>query len=140
MSRLPSEIRITQRVRIPAAEIELAYVRASGPGGQHVNKTSSKVQLRFNIDASVALNDQDRELLRKRLRLTQTGDLLLSSDRYRDQSRNVEDALARLEAVLRAGLVRPKPRKKTRPTRASKERRLSDKKRQSQRKRERRGE
>lgn len=140
MPRIPTEIRITQRVRIPGSELDLSYARSSGPGGQHVNKTASKVQLRFNVEASTAFNDQDRELLRKRLRLTTAGDLLVSSERYRDQGRNVEDALARFEAVIRAALVRPKHRRKSRPTRASKERRLADKRRQSQRKRERRGE
>ena len=140
MGRLPAEIRITRRVVIPQSELELTYARSSGPGGQHVNKTSTKVQLRYNVAASGALSEEDRALLTRRLRLTQDGDLIIQSERYRDQGRNVEDAVAKLQTTLRKGLERPRPRKKTRPTRASRERRLADKRRQSQRKRERRGE
>lgn len=140
MGRLPTEIQITNRVRIPAAEIEMTYVRSSGPGGQHVNKTSSKVQLRWNARTSSALSDADRELLERRLasKLTKDGELLVSSESHRDQSRNVDDAVERLTQLVRRAIRRPTPRKKTRPSRASKERRLSDKKRRSAQKRQRR--
>ena len=140
MGRLPTEILITNRVRIPAAEIELTYARSSGPGGQHVNKTSSKVQLRWNARTSPALSDADRELLERRLasKLTKDGELLVSSEAHRDQSRNVDDAVERFTHLVRRAIRRPTPRKKTRPSRASKERRLSDKKRRSAQKRQRR--
>jgi len=140
MARLPTEIRVTNRVRIPASEVELAYARSGGPGGQHVNKTASKVQLRWNALESAALSDADRELLQKRLasKLTKDGDLIVSSERYRDQSRNVDDAVERFTHVVRRAIRRPTPRKKTKPSRASRERRLQAKRHRSERKRQRR--
>lgn len=140
MARLPSEIRITNRVRIPASEIELSYARSGGPGGQHVNKTASKVLLRWNARGSSALGDVDRALLEKRLasKLTKDGDLLVSSERYRDQSRNVDDAVERFTLTVRRAIRRPTPRKKTRPSRASRERRLQEKRHRSEQKRRRR--
>lgn len=140
MARLPSEIRITNRVRIPASEIELSYARSGGPGGQHVNKTASKVLLRWNARGSPALGDVDRALLEKRLasKLTKDGDLLVSSERYRDQSRNVDDAVERFTLTVRRAIRRPTPRKKTRPSRASRERRLQEKRHRSEQKRRRR--
>jgi len=140
MARLPAEIRITHRVRIPASEVELSYARSGGPGGQHVNKTASKVQLRWNARTSAALSDADRELLETRLgsRLTKDGELIVASERHRDQSRNVEDAVARFAELVRRAIRRPTVRKKTRPSAASRERRLEDKRRRAQRKRQRR--
>ena len=140
MSRLPTEIRINDHVAIPSAEIDLAYARSGGPGGQHVNRTASKVQLRWNLRASRALTEQQRAWLGHRLasRLTTDGDLIVSSERHRDQSRNVDDAVERFAGLLREGLKRPKRRKKTRPSRASKERRLQDKKKRGEQKRQRR--
>ena len=140
MGRLPAEIRITDRLRIPAGEIDLSYARSGGPGGQHVNKTSSKVLLRWNLARSAAPSDAERARLEERLgpRLTEDGDLLLTSERHREQSRNVEDVLTRFAEVLRKGLERPKPRKKTRPSRRQKQRRLDDKRRRGDIKRQRR--
>lgn len=140
MARLPTEIRITNRVRIPASEIALSYVRSSGPGGQHVNKTASKVQLRWNARTSTALSDEDRAFLERRLesKLTKEGELLVASERHRDQGRNVDDVLERFTLIVRRAIRRPTPRKKTRPSRASRERRLAEKRRRSDRKRQRR--
>ena len=140
MARLPSEIQITNRVRIPASEVELSYARSGGPGGQHVNKTASKVLLRWNARTSRALSAEDRVLLEKRLasKLTKDGDLLVSSEKHRDQSRNVDDAIERFTLTVRRAIRRPTPRKKTRPSRAARERRLQAKRHRSESKRRRR--
>lgn len=140
MARLPSEIPITARVRIPAREITLSYARSGGPGGQHVNKTATKVLLRWNVPASAALDEDTRARLIARLgsRLTEEGDLLVTSERHRDQSRNVDDAVAKLVTLLRAALRRPKRRRATRPTAGSRERRLQSKKQRGALKRDRR--
>lgn len=140
MPRLPAEIKITNRVQIPASEIELSYARSGGPGGQHVNKTASKVLLRWNARTSGALSAEDRALLEKRLetKLTKDGDLIVTSEKHRDQSRNVDDAVERFAVVVRRAIRRPTPRKKTRPSRASRERRLESKRHRSQRKQQRR--
>ena len=140
MGRLPPEIRVTDHLAIPGAEVDLAYARSGGPGGQHVNRTASKVQLRWNLRDSRALTEPQRAWLTIRLasRLSTEGDLIISSERHREQSRNVDDAVQRFAEILREGLKRPKRRKKTRPSRASKERRLKDKKRRGDQKRLRR--
>ena len=140
MARLPTEIRITNRVRIPASEVELSYARSGGPGGQHVNKTASKVQLRWNARTSTALNAGDLALLEKRLasKLTKDGELLVSSEMHREQSRNVDDAVERFTLVVRRASRRPTPRKKTKPSKASRERRLQAKRHRSESKRRRR--
>jgi len=140
VGRLPAAIEIGPGVSIPAAEIRLSYARSSGPGGQHVNRTSSKVLLRWNVRESRALDDERRARLLQRLasRLTVEGEILIASERHRDQGRNVEDAVARLVDIVRGGLRRPKARKATRPTRASRERRLESKRRRGATKRDRR--
>jgi ribosome-associated protein len=140
MPRLPASIEVNERVRIPAHEIELSYARSGGPGGQHVNKTSSKVLLRWSPATSEALSDADRARLLEKLapRLTEDGELLITSERHREQSRNVDDAVAKLVDVLRAALRRQRKRRKTKPTQASKRRRLDAKKRRGDTKRTRR--
>ena len=114
--------------------------RSGGPGGQHVNKTSSKVELRWNVLESGVLTDADRDWLAKRLasRLTDAGDLIVQADAHREQGRNLGDALERLATIVRDGLRRPRPRKKTRPTRGSQERRLTEKRERGETKRQRR--
>lgn len=141
MARVPSEIRVTDRVRVPGAEVHLSFARSGGPGGQHVNRTESKVVLRWNALASVALSETDRGFLRERLasRLTSAGDLVLACDTHRDQHRNVEEALLRFARVVRDAIRRPVPRTATKPTRSSKERRLEGKRRRSRAKHDRRG-
>ena len=121
-------------------EIEVIYSRSSGPGGQHVNKTESRVTLRFALADSPSIPDRERWWMLKRLesRLTTSGELLVSCEKHRDRSRNLSDAFARLRDLLVAALYRPPRRRKTRPTRGSVERRLRDKRRHSVRKQERR--
>ncbi len=131
MPRLPDEIRITDRVRVFPHEISLSYARSGGPGGQHVNKTSSKVLLRWNLETSAALTDEQRARVRTKLasRITEDGELLVTSEAHREQSRNVDDAVARFATILREALRVPKKRKATKPTRASQRRRLDAKRR-----------
>ena len=128
-------------MRIPAYEIRLSYAASGGPGGQNVNKVASKAVLRWTPSTSVALAGADRDLALARLahRVTVDGDLVLASDRHRDQPKNVHDVLDRLVGVVRAALHRVTPRRASRPTRGSKERRLASKRRRSDVKRGRRG-
>ena len=122
-------IQITPTIAIDDAELEETFVRASGPGGQNVNKVSTAVELRFNVDASPGLPGAVRARL-KRLagqRMTNEGVLILKADRFRSQERNREDARQRLIRLIERAAVAPKPRIKTRPTKASKERRLKQK-------------
>lgn len=121
------------------SEIGLRFARSGGPGGQHVNKTESAVEVRWNPSASTALSADDRAWLLQRLSLTTEGDLIVTSSRHRSQHMNREDALGKLAALVRDALFRPKKRKKTRPSKASKERRLHAKKARSKLKSDRRG-
>ena len=132
---------ITPRLTIPAGELTLAFARSGGPGGQNVNKVSSKVELRWNPTTSAALTPDDRAWLVHNLssRLTTEGELLVTSTLTRDQLQNREDALSKLTLIVRSALFRPKPRKATRPTRASKRRRVNDKRHRAQIKANRRG-
>jgi ribosome-associated protein len=139
-ARLPPFVVVNERVRIPIGEITITYAASGGPGGQNVNKVQSKAVLRWPALRSPSLSDADRALLAERLasRLTREGDLLVASDRHRDQPKNVADVLERLARAVRAGLHREKPRKATKPSRSSRERRLVAKRRASQTKRMRR--
>jgi ribosome-associated protein len=121
---------ITGTLALDPAEIEETFVRAAGPGGQHVNKTSSAVQLRFDVRRSPSLPDDVRQRLERLAgrRLTQDGVLVLIAQGERSQKRNREEVLARLVELVRAAAHRPTPRKKTRPSKASKRRRLDEKK------------
>ncbi|GEP61796.1 alternative ribosome rescue aminoacyl-tRNA hydrolase ArfB [Reyranella soli] len=122
---------ISGALAIDPAEIEESFVRAAGPGGQHVNKTSTAVQLRFDVRHSPSLPDDVRQRLERLAgrRLTNEGVLVLVAQSERSQKRNREEALARLVELVRAAAQRPTPRKKTKPSKASKRRRLDDKKR-----------
>ncbi len=124
------DLMINARVTIPAAELEFTATRASGPGGQHVNTSDTRVQLRWNVVASVALGEVPRQRVLAALasRLTTEGDLILACDTHRSQRRNRDEVAQRLAALVRQALVPPKPRRATRPTRASKEKRLDEKK------------
>jgi ribosome-associated protein len=128
---------VTARLTIPDSELVLSFARSRGPGGQHVNKVESKVELRWAPAASAALTgaDRDRVLAKLAWRITSSGDLIVTSERTRDQSRNRADARQKLAALVAWALSRPKPRQRTRPSRAARERRLRDKKRRAQVKR-----
>lgn len=121
---------ISGTLAIDPAEIEETFVRATGPGGQHVNTTSSAVQLRFDVRHSPSLPDGVRQRLERLAgrRLTRDGVLVLVAQGERSQKRNREEVLERLVELVRAAARPPTPRKKTRPPRASKRRRLDDKK------------
>jgi ribosome-associated protein len=121
-------------------EVELRFVRARGPGGQHVNKASTAVELRFSIPRSRSLSDDVKRRLRQiaKSRISDEGVLVIHADRFRSQRLNREDALERLGELVRRATSKPKKRKKTRPSAAAVERRLSEKKRRSDLKRDRR--
>jgi ribosome-associated protein len=122
-------IPITSTLAIEESEIEEAFVRASGPGGQHVNTTSTAVQLRFDVRRSRSLPDEVAVRLMKLAgsRLTQDGVIVITARNHRSQQRNREEALARLVDLIRLAAERRKPRRATGPTLASKKRRLETK-------------
>ena len=124
---------VTETVVIPDDDLEVSFSRSGGSGGQNVNKVSSKVLLRFHLERGAVLTPGAKSRLRAACpsRLTDDGDLLVTSDRERDQHRNLEDAKEKLAALIRAALVPPTPRRKTKPTLGSKKRRLTEKSRRS---------
>src|SRR5499427_3420546 len=124
-------IRIDPRISIDEDEIEERFIRASGPGGQNVNKLASAVQMRFDVRGSPNLPDDVRPRLERLAgrRLTREGVLVINAQRHRTQERNRQDALERLVDLLRRASIAPKLRRKTHPTAASRERRLETKKR-----------
>ncbi|CAE7257640.1 arfB [Symbiodinium microadriaticum] len=122
-------IAITRDIAIDPAEVEESFLRASGPGGQNVNKVETAVQLRFDLRHSPSLPAPLRARAERLAgkRLTKEGVLVITAARFRSQERNREDALARLVALLQKAAIPPTPRKATRPTLASKKRRLDTK-------------
>ena len=126
-------IRVTPHIGIDEREIEEQFVRASGPGGQNVNKLSTAVQLRFDVRHSPSLPPDVRARLERLAgaRLTRDGVLVIIAQRHRTQARNREDALERLLELIRQAAVAPVKRRPTRPTKASRERRIESKKRRS---------
>ena len=123
-------MRVSASIDIPESELTERFLRADGPGGQHVNRTESAVELRFDVAQSSSLPEpvRARLLARHDRRLTDEGVMVIQARRFRDQARNRDDARARLVEIIRASLTPPKKRVATRPTRASKERRLVGKK------------
>ena len=126
-------IQVTGRIAIDEREIDESFVRASGPGGQNVNKLSTAVQLRFDVRHSPSLPHDVRERLERIAgsRLTNDGVLVIIAQRHRTQPRNRDDALNRLIEMIRQAAVVPVKRRPTRPTKASRERRIEGKKRRS---------
>ncbi len=131
------DLRVRADLVIPAGELREAATRSSGPGGQHVNKVSTRVTLRWNVAGSSSLTTSQRRRLREKLgaRLTAMGDLVVNSDRTRSRARNREYARDRIVEIVSAALARPRPRKPTRPTAASRARRRAEKTRRSKVKR-----
>lgn len=122
-------IAVNERIVIPEQEVLERAIRASGPGGQNVNKVSTAIELRFFIWASSALPDELKQRLAKKRdqRITAAGEVVIQAQRYRSQEQNREDARQRLAALVRSVLEPPKPRLATKPTRASQRRRLENK-------------
>ena len=135
-----SALIVTSELAIPRFELTFRATRAGGPGGQHVNTSSTRIELMWNLDRARDVTDAQRARLREKLasRLDAQGNVRVVASAYRSQLRNREEAEARLAALLRRALAVPKTRKKSRPGRAAKEARLRFKRRLSEKKRERR--
>ncbi len=127
---------VNEWMSIPMSEFDFEYMRSSGPGGQNVNKTSTKVRLRWRVVESPSLDDGVLERIQAnyRSRITGDGEFLVTSQRTRDRESNRADCLEKLAEMIRQVASPPKKRRTTRPTRGSKERRLKNKKQRSQRK------
>ena len=122
-------VEITPSLQIDERELQIDFVRASGPGGQNVNKVSTAVQLRFDLNASSLPEEVKGRLTRLAgNRITSDGILLIEAKRFRTQEHNREDAIQRFVELVRKALIPPKPRKRTKPTAASKAKRLKEKK------------
>jgi ribosome-associated protein len=132
---------IDAALTLPAKDLAWTATRAGGPGGQNVNKVSSRVELRFDLAGTSVLDPAVKDRLRALAKnhLDAEGRLVVKSEKTRDQGRNLEDAREKLATLVRAALVTPKRRRPTRPTRGSKLRRLESKARQGEKKRDRRG-
>ena len=131
---------ITGTIQIPLSEIGISFVRSSGPGGQHVNKTSTQAELTFDLAHSPTLSENDREWLIGRLasKLDSNGVLRITSQEYRSQLRNRKNALEKLQSILQQAIARPKKRKKTKPSKGAVEKRLTSKKKAGEKKKLRR--
>jgi ribosome-associated protein len=134
-----SDIRVSRSLEIPESELDVTFSTSGGPGGQHANKASTRVELRWNISDSEVLGPRQRSRLLDKLRhrIDSKGNLRVVSDEHRSQHRNRIDAERRLGEMVAAALKQEKPRKKTQPSKAAKEKRLQDKRRRSELKRSR---
>jgi len=137
---VPAMIRVTRSISIPREELRFTYVRSGGPGGQNVNKTATKAVMRWDVAGTPSLSDDVKARFLEKFanRLAGGGELILTSQRYRDQVRNTEDCIAKLQAMILQVAQPPVPRKKTKPSRAAARRRLEDKRRTSEKKQSRR--
>ncbi|MEZ4264911.1 MAG: alternative ribosome rescue aminoacyl-tRNA hydrolase ArfB [Myxococcota bacterium] len=127
-------LNITEAVVIPAADMSWEFMRASGPGGQHVNKSDTAVRLRFELDRTEAIGDDVKARIRSARRglINLDGTLTVACESHRSRQRNIDSARERLAALILAHLEPPPPRRATRPTRASKERRIDAKKKRGE--------
>lgn len=127
-------LEITRTIRIPETEFSWTFARSGGPGGQNVNKVASKAVLRWKVVGSPSLPEEvkARFLAAQKWRITTEGELVLASQRYRDQERNRQDCLDKLVDLVRRATIKPKPRRPTKPSRGAHERRLRGKKRRGQ--------
>ena len=141
LSPEPEALVVTPTVRIPVSEIELRAITGSGPGGQHVNRSATRVVLRWNVRATKALTEEQRVRLSAKLasRLDGEGVMRIVAGEFRSQQQNRRAALERLVAIVERALIVHKTRKATKPTRGAVERRLTDKRQRSHTKRDRRG-
>lgn len=126
----------SRKFRLPYAELDFDFVRSSGPGGQNVNKVNSKAVLRWNLSATGCFSPDERARVLAKLgpRLTTEGDLIVTSDRFRDQKQNKDDCIEKLIALVEEALTVPKARRATKPTRSSKRRKLDAKSRAGEKK------
>ena len=126
-------LEITPSIQIDERELQIDFIRASGPGGQNVNKVATAVQLRFDVRAASLPEEVKARLIHLAgKRMTSEGVLLIEAKRFRTQEQNREDAIQRFIELVRKSLVKPKARKKTIPTAASREERLKEKKRKAE--------
>lgn len=133
------DLRVTNRVTIPARDLDVRVARSSGPGGQGVNTTDSKVELRFDLEGTECMNESQKALVRRQLgnRVTADGVLILQSNEHRSQHRNREAARERMRRLISEALVPPRPRRATKPTKGAKRRRIEAKRQRSDLKRQR---
>ena len=134
MTSSPSDLRITNSLSVPLSELQFSFTRSSGPGGQNVNKVNSQAHLRWDVAANETIPEAVKQRLKlaQARRLTIEGELLISSQRYRDQLRNRQDCLDKLTVMLQAAVTVPKKRRPTKVPRGVKESRLRNKKAKGQ--------
>ncbi len=137
---MPRDIVVSDAITIRMRELQWSFVRSSGPGGQNVNKVNTKAVLRWSVDSTNCLSEDVRQrfLSQYRSRISSEGDLILTSQRFRDQSRNVADCTDKLRRLVLAVENAPRRRRLTKPPRAVVERRLSNKRHRAQKKQQRR--